>query len=78
MMTLATLLIRNMLMLFNLTYCNHALNHFSVIDHSIVSSNIYDSITTSNVLCDPTNISPHNAISLSISRYLPGPSSKDG
>ena len=78
MMTLATLLIRNMLMLFNFTYCNHALNYFSVIDHSIVSSNIYDSITTNNVLCDPTYISPHNAISLPISRYLPGPSSKDG
>ena len=51
------------------TYCNHSLNHFSVIDHFIVSSNIYDSITTSNVLCDPTNISLHNAISLSMSSF---------
>ena len=27
------------------TYCKHSLNHFSVIDHFIVSSNIYDSKT---------------------------------
>ena len=39
------------------TYCNHSLNHFSVIDHFVVSSNIYDSITANNVLCDTTNIS---------------------
>ena len=51
------------------TYCNHSLNHFSVIDHFIVSSNIYDSITASIVLWDPTNISLHNAISLSMSSF---------
>ena len=51
------------------TYCSHSLNHFSVIDHFIVSSNIYDSITANHVLCDLTNISLHNAISLSMSSF---------
>ena len=51
------------------TYRNHSLNLFSVIDHFIVSSNIDDSITASIVLCDPTNISFHNAISLSMSSF---------
>ena len=51
------------------TYCNHSLNHFSVIDYFIVSSNMYDSITANNVLCDPTNISLHNAVSLSMSSF---------
>ena len=42
---------------------------YSVIDHFIVSSHIYDLITANNVLCDPTNISLHNAISLSMSNF---------
>ena len=52
------------------TYCNHSLNHFSVIDHFIVSSNIYDSITASIVLWDPTNISLHNAISVYVKFWV--------
>ena len=51
----------------NYAYASHT--SCTVIDHFIVSSNIYDSITANNVLCDPTNVSLHNAISLSMSSF---------
>ena len=49
------------------TYNNISLNHFSSIDHFIITQNIYDSIISNNVINDVTNMSNHNAILLSFS-----------
>ena len=42
-----------------------SLNHFSCIDHFIVTNNVYDSIINSNVIFDTTNPSNHNIIYMS-------------
>ena len=49
------------------TYNNFSLNHFSSIDHFIITHNIYDSIISNNVINEVTNPSNHNAILLSFS-----------
>ena len=49
------------------TYNNFSLNHFSSIDHFIITHNIYDSIIPNNVINEVTNLSNHNAILLSFS-----------
>ena len=42
-----------------------SLNHFSCIDHFIVTNNVYDSIINSNVIFDTTNPSNHSIIYMS-------------
>ena len=49
------------------TYNNFSLNHFSSMDHFIITHNIYDSIISNNVINEVTNPSNHNAILLSFS-----------
>ena len=49
------------------TYNNFSLNHFSSIDHFIITHTIYDSIISNNVINEVTNPSNHNAILLSFS-----------
>ena len=49
------------------TYNNFSLNHFSSIDHFIITHNINDSIISNNVVNEVTNPSNHNAILLSFS-----------
>ena len=44
------------------TYCNFALNHFSCIDHFIMSRNVLDSISKHNIISDVQNPSSHNTI----------------
>ena len=44
-----------------------SLNHFSCIDHIIMTNNIYDCISDNFVLNDPCNPSNHNSLFLSIS-----------
>ena len=57
------------------TYCNFALNHFSCIDHFIMSKNVLDSISKHNVISDVQNPSSHNILSLSfefkVNHYVP-------
>ena len=57
------------------TYCNFALNHFSCIDHFIMSKNVFDSISKHNVISDVQNPSSHNILSLSfgfkVNHYVP-------
>ena len=48
------------------TYANHALGHYSTIDHCITTRNIFDRIIKCYVRCDPLNPSNHNIIDLSI------------
>ena len=48
------------------TYMNFSLSHFSCIDHFIVSSNIFDSISSSSVLTDCANPSNHALIMMDI------------
>lgn len=48
------------------TYCNLALNHFSCIDHFIVSQNVFDCILSHHVICQVENPSTHNIVSLSL------------
>ena len=47
------------------TYCNFALNHFSCIDHFIVSDNVFNSLCSHDVLRDVINPSSHSLLSLS-------------
>ena len=47
------------------TYCNFALNHFSCIDHFIVSDNVFNSLCSHDVLRDVINPPRHSAMSLS-------------
>ncbi len=54
----------NPLAIQDFTYVNNALNHRSCIDHFIVSSNIYSSLTSSKVHYDVSNLSSHNVVSL--------------
>jgi len=44
------------------TYANNSLNHRSIIDHFIVSGNIFDLFQDSRVHYDVTNPSNHNAV----------------
>ena len=44
------------------TYANMPLNHFSCIDHIIMTNNIYDCISDNFVLHDPCNPSNHNIL----------------
>ena len=44
------------------TYRNFSLNHFSCIDHYIVTKNIYDNITEHKVIDEVANLSNHNII----------------
>ena len=48
------------------TYTNLSLNHFSCIDHCITSQNIVDNIVENGVIYEPTNLSNHNIVSMSI------------
>ena len=49
------------------TYVNMSLNHFSCIDHIIMSKNVFTYITDNFVLSDPCNHSSHNIVYMSIS-----------
>ena len=44
------------------TYCNLSLRHFSCIDHFVLGAVIFESISSSYVKSDPTNVSTHNAV----------------
>ena len=44
------------------TYSNLSLNHFSCIDHFIVTNNIFDCITANMVISEVTNPSNHDAM----------------
>ena len=46
------------------TYCNFVLNHFSCIDHFIVSNNVFKSLCSHDVLLDVINPSSHSLIPL--------------
>ena len=44
------------------TYCNLSLRHFSCIDHFVLGAVIFESISSSYVKSDPSNVSTHNAV----------------
>ena len=48
------------------TYCNFALNHFSCIDHFIVSDNVFNSLCSHDVFRDVINPSSHCLMSFNI------------
>jgi len=48
------------------TYTNHSLNHKSIIDHFVVSSNIFDFMSDFRVHYDATNPSNHNVLKLEL------------
>lgn len=48
------------------TYTNFSLNHFSCIDHIILTENLFDTIEQNYVLCEPCNPSSHNIVYLCI------------
>ena len=48
------------------TYTNYALNHFSCIDHFIMSNNLFTNIEKGGVRYDPTNPSNHNVVNIII------------
>ena len=52
------------------TYVNHALGHKSIIDHFIVTRNIFDVIEANYVINEPTNPSSHNIVLLSITSFI--------
>ena len=47
------------------TYCNLSLNHFSTIDHFLVTHNVFDCITANKVINEVTNPSTHCFIYMS-------------
>ena len=52
------------------TYVNYSLGHSSCIDHFAISTDIYDSIATNYVECDPTNLSSHNVVILEFEYHV--------
>ena len=46
------------------TYCNLSPNHFSYIDHFVVTRNIFDCISGNGVVCEAINPSNHNVVYL--------------
>jgi hypothetical protein len=52
------------------TYVNYSLSQFSCIDHIFVSSNVFHTITSHNLLNDPLNPSNHTPISIEISFHI--------
>ena len=52
------------------TYVNHALGHTSIIDHFIITRNIFDVIEANYFINEPNNTSSHNIVLLSITSFI--------